>query len=76
MKILAALALVVTASMSNLFAHGSMADPVSRSYQIFLENPQTPQSAAAQAAIDAEGRRHFTIGTRSTDSPRFATTGI
>jgi predicted carbohydrate-binding protein with CBM5 and CBM33 domain len=31
--------------------HGSMADPVSRVYSIFLENPETPQTEAARAAM-------------------------
>jgi len=36
------------------FGHGSMADPISRSYEIFLENPETPLTAAAKDAIAVE----------------------
>jgi uncharacterized caspase-like protein len=36
-----------------------MADPPSRVYKIFQENPQTPQSAAASAAIAVGGTQPF-----------------
>jgi predicted carbohydrate-binding protein with CBM5 and CBM33 domain len=39
--------------------HGSMADPPSRSYKIFLDNPQTPQGDAARAAIAVSGTQAF-----------------
>ena len=39
--------------------HGSMKDPVSRVYSIYLEGPEQPQSAAAQAAIAACGTQPF-----------------
>jgi len=39
--------------------HGSMADPVSRVYSIFLENPETPQTEAARAAIAVAGTQAF-----------------
>jgi len=39
--------------------HGSMADPVSRVYSIFLENPETPQTEAARAAIAVAGTQEF-----------------
>ena len=41
------------------FGHGSMADPISRTYKIFLDNPQTPQGAAAAAAIGVAGTQAF-----------------
>jgi predicted carbohydrate-binding protein with CBM5 and CBM33 domain len=41
------------------FGHGSMADPISRSYEVFLENPMAPQSAAAKAAVAAAGTQAF-----------------
>jgi len=41
------------------FGHGSMADPISRSYEVFLENPQTPTSEAAKAAIAVGGTQPF-----------------
>ncbi|MFZ4775704.1 MAG: glycoside hydrolase family 9 protein [Terrimicrobiaceae bacterium] len=49
--------LLVTAMAA--FGHGSMADPISRSYEVFLENPQTPQTAAARAAIAVAGTQAF-----------------
>ncbi len=39
--------------------HGSMADPISRTYQGFLENPQSPQSNAVLAAISVGGTQAF-----------------
>ena len=45
--------------MNNVFAHGSMANPISRVYQVFLENPQTPQSNAAKAAVATAGTQAF-----------------
>lgn len=41
------------------FGHGSMADPLSRSYAGFLENPQTPRSGAIAAAIQIGGTQPF-----------------
>ncbi len=41
------------------FSHGSMADPISRSYEVFLENPQTPKTDAARAAIAVAGTQAF-----------------
>ena len=41
------------------FGHGSMADPISRTYQGFLENPQSPQSNAVLAAIAVGGTQAF-----------------
>jgi endoglucanase len=41
------------------FGHGSMADPISRSYEVFLENPETPVTAAAKAAIAVAGTQPF-----------------
>lgn len=36
-------------------AHGALESPASRTYECFLEGPQTPTSAACQAAIAAGG---------------------
>lgn len=44
---------------ANAFGHGSMADPISRTYQGFLENPQSPQSNAVLAAIAIGGTQAF-----------------
>ena len=57
--------LLLTSTASLLFVaatalgHGSMADPISRTYQGFLENPQTPQSNAVLAAISVGGTQAF-----------------
>ena len=52
--------LLVTVSTSlTAFGHGSMADPISRTYKIFLDNPETPQTAAASAAIAVAGTQAF-----------------
>ena len=56
---------LLTSTASLLFVaatalgHGSMADPISRTYQGFLENPQTPQSNAVLAAISVGGTQAF-----------------
>lgn len=52
-------ALTLLAVPSNLRAHGSMANPVSRVYQVFLENPENPSSAAARAAVGLSGPTPF-----------------
>jgi len=59
MKYIIALTVSFLACIAGVMAHGSMADPISRSYQIFLENPQTPKSNASAAAIAAEGTQAF-----------------
>ena len=41
------------------FGHGSMAVPKSRIYNGFLEGPESPESAAVQAAIDVGGTQPF-----------------
>jgi len=41
------------------WAHGSMADPCSRVYKIFLEGPETPQTEYARAAIAVAGTQAF-----------------
>ncbi len=48
---------VVPASL--VWAHGSMKDPVSRVYSIYLEGPGSPDSDAAQAAVEACGTQAF-----------------
>ena len=55
--LLTAVALFATALHG--FAHGSMANPVSRVYQVFLENPENPSSAAARAAVAVSGPTPF-----------------
>jgi chitin-binding protein len=44
---------------SAVLGHGSMADPPSRVYKIFLDGPMTPQSDAARAAIAVSGTQAF-----------------
>ena len=36
-----------------------MADPISRSYEVFLENPESPTSAAGRAAVAVAGTQAF-----------------
>jgi len=55
--LLAAAALLTTAFHG--LAHGTMANPVSRVYQVFLENPENPSSAAARAAVGVAGPTPF-----------------
>ncbi|MGA1539141.1 MAG: lytic polysaccharide monooxygenase, partial [Chthoniobacterales bacterium] len=55
--LLAVVALLVTAFHG--FGHGTMANPVSRVYQVFLENPENPSSAAARAAVAVSGPTPF-----------------
>ncbi len=58
--VFAAMALTaIGLSSTAAHAHGSMADPPSRVYKIFQENPQTPQSPAAAAAIAVGGTQPF-----------------
>jgi len=57
-SLLAALAIVFCSTVA-VFGHGSMADPISRAYWIFLENPQTPQREVSQAAIAVAGTQAF-----------------
>lgn len=53
---LAGVPLVLSLALANLAsAHGTMATPPSRTYVCFLEGPETPRSAACQAAIAAGG---------------------
>ena len=57
-KLLLPVALLLSAAFT-AFGHGSMADPISRSYEVFLENPETPQTDAAKAAIAVAGTQPF-----------------
>lgn len=41
------------------FAHGSMTDPVSRVSACYAEGPESPRSAACQAAVTASGAQAF-----------------
>jgi chitin-binding protein len=43
------------AMIGQAFAHGSMQNPISRTYECFLENPEHPTSAACQAAVAIGG---------------------
>ncbi len=51
--------LLISALPQSLLAHGSMADPLSRSYGVFVGNPETPQNPAHAAAIAAAGTQAF-----------------
>jgi chitinase len=53
------LGLLCAGTAESLQAHGSMLDPVSRVYRIFLDNPQTPQNDAARAALAVNGTQPF-----------------
>ena len=64
-NIFSSLACLMLCSLSAL-GHGSMADPISRSYEVFLENPESPTSAAGRAAVAVAGTQAFMTGTRST----------
>ncbi|MEZ4864808.1 MAG: glycoside hydrolase family 9 protein [Caldilineaceae bacterium] len=44
---------------SDAYAHGTMEDPVSRVYQCYLENPESPDSQACWAAIQLAGTQQF-----------------
>ena len=44
-------ALLFVAIVQEAFGHGSMETPVSRIYNCFLENPETPKSDACKAAV-------------------------
>jgi chitin-binding protein len=62
MRALGALALAASLAPSiaqQAAAHGSMADPPSRAYKIFLDNPETPQNPAAAAAVAVSGTQAF-----------------
>ncbi len=53
------LGLLCGGTTESVRAHGSMLDPVSRVYRIFLDNPQTPQNDAARAALAVNGTQPF-----------------
>jgi chitin-binding protein len=57
-NIFSSLACLMLCSLS-AFGHGSMADPISRSYEVFLENPESPTSAAGRAAVAVAGTQAF-----------------
>ena len=57
-NIFSSLACLMLCSLSAL-GHGSMADPISRSYEVFLENPESPTSAAGRAAVAVAGTQAF-----------------
>ena len=45
--------------LSQTFGHGSVGDPISRVYRIFLENPQSPDRPVSTAAIAVGGTQPF-----------------
>ncbi len=51
--------LALMGGSSRAYAHGTMDDPVSRVYQCYLENPESPDSAACAAAIQLAGTQQF-----------------
>ena len=53
------LCLLVFLLTDRLYAHGTFEDPVGRAYQCYLENPESPQSAACAAAIQLAGTLQF-----------------
>ena len=61
-KISILVSLVTTALLASpwpVHGHGTMADPISRVYQVFLEGPEAPKSAAAKAAVALSGTQPF-----------------
>tara|TARA_B100001250_G_scaffold411705_1_gene440971 strand:+ start:1430 stop:2680 length:1251 start_codon:yes stop_codon:yes gene_type:complete len=50
---------IYTFLITNVFSHGSVGDPVSRSYRIFQENPESPKDVASLAAIETAGTQAF-----------------
>jgi chitinase len=61
-KISILVSLVTTALLASpwsVHGHGTMADPISRAYQVFLEGPEAPKSAAAKAAVALSGTQAF-----------------
>ena len=54
-----ALAVVFLWTTQNTQAHGSMEDPISRVYNCYLEGPESPVSAACQAAVALSGPQHL-----------------
>ncbi|MDG1854037.1 MAG: lytic polysaccharide monooxygenase [Verrucomicrobiales bacterium] len=50
---------IYTFLITNVFSHGSVGDPVSRSYRIFQENPESPKDVASLAAIETAGTQSF-----------------
>ena len=57
--ILISLSVSLWSNRLQLWAHGSMEDPLSRIYGCFLEGPENLQSAACQAAKDLAGTSQF-----------------
>ncbi|MEZ4622281.1 MAG: lytic polysaccharide monooxygenase [Caldilineaceae bacterium] len=51
--------LILIGSTQRAHAHGTMDDPVCRVYQCYLENPESPDSAACAAAIQLAGTQQF-----------------
>ena len=55
----ALLLLMIIVPAPVVLGHGSMKDPVSRIYSIYLEGPGSPDSESAQAAVEACGPQAF-----------------
>lgn len=50
---------ILALSVAACFGHGSMADPMSRVYEVFLENPERPTTDAGRAAVAVAGTQAF-----------------
>lgn len=59
MKKLISTVLLSVVATSLAFGHGSMLQPISRVYTIFLENPESPKLPSSQAAVAAAGTQAF-----------------
>ena len=54
-----AMIIAFTCTAFNCFGHGSVSDPVSRIYRIFLENPESPDRSVSADAIATTGTQAF-----------------
>ncbi|MEO8205032.1 MAG: glycoside hydrolase family 9 protein [Chthoniobacterales bacterium] len=59
MKTIPAFLILFVLSIVSAFGHGSMARPLSRSYEVFLEGPENPRTDAARAALAVAGTQAF-----------------
>jgi len=58
-KLLFTLFAYAAVAVSFAFGHGSMLQPLSRVYEIYLENPQNPQRPSSRAAVSVAGTQAF-----------------
>ncbi len=58
-RVAAFAAVVLVLGSHSVFSHGSVGDPVSRVYRIFLENPESPQRPVSEDAIAIGGTQPF-----------------